>query len=215
MRSTEQNTIIEDNCFTILCWPLPHIRSNQPQVYICPVPPESLSHFHPSRLSQSPGLSCFTEQILTGYLFCIWNVYVAMLFPQFVPLSPPPLCPQVCSLCLHFHCCPANRPIGACSFLLLLTFCYRFLFSFSGFSHSAPKLNVSVPQDVIITLFSPCSAHLPEQTHLHDSPKSPSYSCLFQMNDAWMGPMDGCLSILSASLLLELLFKHISDHVTV
>ena len=126
----------------------------------------------------------------------------------------PPLCPQVSSLCLRLHCCPAKRSSVLALFLLLLIFCYHFLFSFSGVSHFAPTLNVSVPQDVIITLFSLCSAHLPEQTHLHDSPKSPSYSCLFQVNDAWMGPMDGCLSILSASLLLELLFKHISDHVT-
>ena len=118
----------------------------------------------------------------------------------------PPLCPQVSSFCLRLRCCPAERSIRTCSFLLLLIFGYHFLFSFSGVSPFAPKLNVSVPQDVIITLFSLCSAHLPEQTHLHDSPKSPSYSCLFQGNDAWMGPMDGCLSILSASLLLELLF---------
>ena len=33
---------------------------------------------------------CFTEQILPGYLFCIWNVYIAMLFSQFIPLSPSP-----------------------------------------------------------------------------------------------------------------------------
>ena len=34
-----------------------------------------------------------------------------MLLSPFVPPSHsyPSLCPQVCSLCLHLHCCPANR----------------------------------------------------------------------------------------------------------
>ena len=26
-----------DNCFTILCWFLPYINMNQPQVYVCPL----------------------------------------------------------------------------------------------------------------------------------------------------------------------------------
>ena len=29
---------MKDNCFTILCWFLPYINRNQPQVYICPFP---------------------------------------------------------------------------------------------------------------------------------------------------------------------------------
>ena len=28
----------EDNCFTILCWPLPYINMNRPQAYIRPPP---------------------------------------------------------------------------------------------------------------------------------------------------------------------------------
>ena len=31
---------LEDNCFTILCWFLPYINMNQPQVYIYPLPLE-------------------------------------------------------------------------------------------------------------------------------------------------------------------------------
>ena len=27
--------LLEDNCFTILCWYVPYININQPQVYIC------------------------------------------------------------------------------------------------------------------------------------------------------------------------------------
>jgi len=38
---------VEDNCFTILCWPLQYINMNQPQVYKCPLPPEPLSHLPP------------------------------------------------------------------------------------------------------------------------------------------------------------------------
>ena len=51
---------LEDNCFTVLCWPPPRIDMNQPQVYPCPFLPEApspLPSFPPSRLSQSTGLS--------------------------------------------------------------------------------------------------------------------------------------------------------------
>ena len=59
--------LLEDNCFTRLCGPLPYINMNQPQVYICPLLPESpsyLPHYPtPLILSQSSGLSshCHTE----------------------------------------------------------------------------------------------------------------------------------------------------------
>ena len=33
------NFLLQDVCFTILCWFLPHINMNQPQVYICPLFP--------------------------------------------------------------------------------------------------------------------------------------------------------------------------------
>ena len=34
---------LEDNCFTILCWFLPHYNVNQPQVDTCPLPFEGVS----------------------------------------------------------------------------------------------------------------------------------------------------------------------------
>ena len=37
----------EDNCFTVLCWPLPYINMNQPQVYTCPLPPAPPSNLPP------------------------------------------------------------------------------------------------------------------------------------------------------------------------
>ena len=56
---------LEDNCFTTLCWFLTYISMNQPQVYTCPHPP------HPSRLSQSTGLSslCHTAMFFLLLLF--------------------------------------------------------------------------------------------------------------------------------------------------
>ena len=94
------------NCFTISCWPLPYIM-NQPQVYMCSLPPESplTSHsIQPSRLSQSTGLSSrVTRSTPTCYLLHRWK---RMLPCHSLNLShplPPPLCPQICSLCL----CPA------------------------------------------------------------------------------------------------------------
>ena len=97
LRSTEQNTIIKDNCSTILCWPLPHVCRNQPQVYICPVPPESLSHFHPSRLSQSPGLSSLfyranSPRLSVLHMECIYchvilSIHPTLSFPHCVHKS--------------------------------------------------------------------------------------------------------------------------------
>ena len=51
----------DDNCFTILCWLLPYINLNQPQVHICPLSSEPSSHLppHPTRLGyhRAPDLS--------------------------------------------------------------------------------------------------------------------------------------------------------------
>ena len=72
---------------------------------------------HPCRLSQSTGLSspCHSKSPLAG---CFpYGVCVSMPLSSFVlslcsssPSFPPP-CPHICSLCLHLHCCPANRCI--------------------------------------------------------------------------------------------------------
>ena len=76
----------------------------------------------PSLLSPPPNLTplgchraqswapCTIQQVLTSY-FPHGSVYVSTLVSQFVLPSPPlsPLCLHVCSLCLCFHSCPANR----------------------------------------------------------------------------------------------------------
>ena len=108
------NFLLEDNCCTRLCWFLPFINMNQPQVHIGPLPLETPSHLppHPSPLGCHRAVGwapCVTEQIPTGDLS-----YILMyMFPCY-PLNssyllPPILCLPVCSLHLCLHCCPENR----------------------------------------------------------------------------------------------------------
>ena len=44
----------KNTCFTILCWFLPKINMDQPQVYICPFPLEPLSHLPPLQVVTEP-----------------------------------------------------------------------------------------------------------------------------------------------------------------
>ena len=55
--------------------------------------------------------------------FTYGSVYVSMLLSQFVPPSPLSPCPQVYSLCLCLHCCPANRFIALTIFLDSIYMC--------------------------------------------------------------------------------------------
>ena len=69
---------LEDNCFTILCWPLPYININQLQVYICPLPLEPHSYLspHPTPLSCHRALGwapCLTQQIP---ICCLSRVFI-------------------------------------------------------------------------------------------------------------------------------------------
>ena len=67
---------------------------------------------HPSRLSQSTSLSSMSHWLLK---LAVLHMAVYM-FPWYSlhssHLSFPTLCPQICSLCLHLHCCPQNRFIS-------------------------------------------------------------------------------------------------------
>ena len=100
---------MEDNCFTMLCWFLPCINMNQPQIYICPLPPERPSRLppqsHRSRLSQV-WVSCVLQQIpLAIYLHMVMHMFPCCSLNSSYPLLPP-LCPRLFSVCIS--CYPAN-----------------------------------------------------------------------------------------------------------
>ena len=68
------NFLLQDICFTLLCWFLPHTSVNQPQVDINSLPLESPSHLppHPTPLCCRRALGGgprVTQQIPTGCLF--------------------------------------------------------------------------------------------------------------------------------------------------
>ena len=75
---------LENNCFTILCWFVPYINMNQPQVYICPRPLEPPTLSHPSTLSQSTRFESYSKFLL---VILHGNVCVSMIFSQFAASS--------------------------------------------------------------------------------------------------------------------------------
>ena len=78
------------------------------------VPAESPSPSYPSRLSQTTGFGfpvSYSKFPLAIY-FTYGHVYVSMLLSQIIPPSPSPLCPKVCSSCLHLLCFPTSSIIG-------------------------------------------------------------------------------------------------------
>ena len=97
-------------------------------------PPPTPSHL--SRLSQSPGLSSLSHRAIS-----IWRsivhmiVYIFTCYSVFPTLSFPNPCPQVCSLCLHLHCYPANRFISTLSRFYICVLIY-ICFSLFSLLHS-------------------------------------------------------------------------------
>ena len=93
---------MKDKCFTILCWFLPNINMNQPEVYLChlsldpssPLPPRpSPLGCHRAWFEFPPSHSKFPLAIYFTY----GNVYISMLlspyllpFPSLPPFYPPP-----------------------------------------------------------------------------------------------------------------------------
>ena len=72
----------------MLCWFLPSINMNQPQVYICPLPLKP--PIPPPRLSQSTGFgfpASYSKFPLAIY-FTYGNVYVSVLLSQVISPSP-------------------------------------------------------------------------------------------------------------------------------
>ena len=66
---------------------------------------------YPSRLIQSPCLSFLSQTANSRWLSILHMVMkVSMLLCPYISLAPPlSPCPQVYSLCLFLHCCPANK----------------------------------------------------------------------------------------------------------
>ena len=93
---------LEDNCFTILCWLLPCINTNQPQVrtyLLLPGCPPNLSpHPTPPGGHRALGWTPLdTQQIPTGYLFYTWwcvcfhtilSIRPTLSFPSCIHKSP-------------------------------------------------------------------------------------------------------------------------------
>ena len=124
-------SLLEYNCFTMVCSFLLYNKVNQLYVYIYPnIPsllhlPPSLSH--PSRWSQSTELIslCYVaaSHPLAIY-FTFGSVYTSMPLSHFVPAYPSPsLCRQVHSLSLRLYSCPTPRFIRTFFFLDSIYMC--------------------------------------------------------------------------------------------
>ena len=80
---------MEDNCFTMLCWFLPCINMNQPQVYICPLPLEPLSSSHPLQCHRALNLSSLRHTANPHWLSILHMViFMSQCYPpDFSPFS--------------------------------------------------------------------------------------------------------------------------------
>ena len=110
-------SLLEYNCFTMVCQFLLYNKVNQLYVYIyphissllrlpptLPIPPLQVVTKHPADLPVLCG--CFPLAIY----FTFGSVYMSMPLSHFVPAYPSPSpCPQVYSLCLRLYSCPAPR----------------------------------------------------------------------------------------------------------
>ena len=110
-------SLLEYNCFTMLCQFLLYNKVNQ--LYVCiyphissllrlpptlPIPPLQVVTKHGADI---PVLcSCFPLAIC----FTFGSIYMSVLLSHFIPAYPyPSTCPQVHSLHLHLYSCPAPR----------------------------------------------------------------------------------------------------------
>ena len=82
--------LLKDNCFIEFCCFLSNLNMNQPQVYIHPLPFETPSPSHPSRLIQSPCLSFLSHTANSPWLSILHMVMkVSMLLVPYISPSPP------------------------------------------------------------------------------------------------------------------------------
>ena len=96
--------------YNIVFWFLQYISMNQPYVFICPLclePPSHLPpHLTPLCCHRAPYLSSLCHMGNSCQLAINILHVVMYMFQCYSPNSSRllhTLCPQVCSLCLHFH----------------------------------------------------------------------------------------------------------------
>ena len=119
-------SLLEYNCFTVLCQFLLYNKVNQPYAYIYPhipallslpptppIPPLQVVAKHQADLPVLCG--CFPLAVY----FTFGSIYMSVPLSHFVPAYPSPsLCPQVHSLHLHLYSCPAPRFFRTIFFLI-------------------------------------------------------------------------------------------------
>ena len=132
MRQFFLTSLLECNCFTMLCQFLLYNKVNELYIYIyphipsllclphtLPIPPLQVVTKHRADLPVLRG--CFP---LTIY-FTFGSVYMSMPLSHFVPAYPSPFpCPQVHSLHLRLYSCPAPRFIEPVFFVFFLDSIY-------------------------------------------------------------------------------------------
>ena len=131
-------SLLEYNCFTMVCQFLLYNKVNQLYIYIYPHIP-SLLHLPPTL--PIPPLQVVTKHQLTSLCYATAShqlsilhlvVYMSVPLSHFIPAYPSPsLCPQVHSLHLHIYSCPAPRFIGTIFFFLdSIYMCQHMVFVF-------------------------------------------------------------------------------------
>ena len=139
-------SLLEYNCFTMVCQFLLYNKMNQLYIYIhphipsllrlpptLPIPPLQVVTKHRADLPVLCG--CFQLAIY----FTFGSVYMSMTLSHFVPAYPSSsLCPQVRSLHLRLYSCPAPRFIRNIFFfrLHIYVLAYSICFSLSDLLHS-------------------------------------------------------------------------------
>ena len=80
---------------------------------LCPLPLKPPSPSHPSELSQNTSFG--VPLSYSKFSLAIYCTYISMLQCYSLKSShllSPQLCPEVCSLSLHLHCCPVGMLIS-------------------------------------------------------------------------------------------------------
>ena len=124
---------MKDNSFTEFCCFLSNLNMNQPQVYMYPLPFESLFPSHPSRLIQSPCLIDNSKFPLPIY-FTYGNISFHVTLSIHLTLSSPlPMSISLFSISVS-HRCPVNKFFSTI-FLDSIYMCQNNAFIFRFLTH--------------------------------------------------------------------------------